>query len=191
MPIIRADPPIISAEPSVQDSNLHSKEKYDISKTSDAFETTKSEASKKSNSDSNHKAGQLPKSQMVEIEVHSSQRGSKFEEKGKLPLQSNIPTPKLTKSPIPTSDKEAGKSGAMVKNPNRPLQKSEGAESTSRSRGGSVHSRHLRQQSNDSKRKRGKKTTTPTSQIKVIRTERSDDHPSRFNQRRDSYDNFR
>ena len=34
--------------------------------------------------------------------------------------------------------------------------------------------------------------TTPTSQIKVIRTERSDDdHPSRFNQRRDSYDDFR
>ena len=128
---------------------------------------------------------------MIEIEVHSSQRGSKFEEKGKLPLKSNIPTPKLTKTSIPTSDKEAGKSGAMVKNPNRPLQKSDGAESTSRSRGGSVHSRHFRQQSNE-KRKRGKETTTPTSQIKVIRTDRSDDdHPSRFNQRRDSFNDFR
>ena len=55
-----------------------------------------------------------------------------------------------------------------------------------------VHSRHTRQQSNESKRKRGKETTTPTNQIKVIRTERSDyDHPPRFNQRRDSYDDFR
>merc|ERR1719154_141750 len=181
-PIIRADPPIISAEPSVQDSNIPSKEKYDISKTSDAFETTKSEASKQSNSDRNHKAGQLPKSQVIEIEVHSSQRGSEFEEKGKLPLKSNIPTPKLTKTPTPTSDKEAGKSGAWPKNPNRQLQKSEGAESTSRSNLESVDRRHTRQQSNESKRKRGKETTTPTSQIKVIRIERSDyDHPPRFN----------
>merc|ERR1712105_250445 len=127
------------------------KEKDDISKTSDAVETPKSKASKNSNSDGKNKAGKLPKSLEVEIEVHSSQRGSKFEEKGKSPLKSNIPTPKLPKTPNPKSDKEAGKGGAVEKDPNRPLKRPEGAESTSRSRGGSVHDRHFRQPNNEKK----------------------------------------
>ena len=190
LPIIRVDPTIISAESSVQDSNLPSKEKDDISKTSDAVETAKSKASKKTNTDSKHKAEKLPKSPEAEIEVHSSQRGSKFEEKWKLPVKPSVPTPKLTKTSIPTSDKEVGKGGVKVKNPDRPLQKSDGAESPPRYRRGSVHERPYRQQSSE-RRKRGRETTTTTSQIKVIKTDRADDdHPLRFNQRRSSFDYY-
>ena len=107
-----------------------------------------------------------------------------------MPLKSKTPATKLTKTSIPTSDKEAGKGGVMVKDPNRPLHKSDGAESTSRSRGGSVHNRYFKEQVNE-KRKRGKEATSPINQIKVIRTDRSDDdHSSRYNQRRGSFNDF-